>query len=397
MDRERQTLELLQLLGDEVAEAVLERLQPERAQKLRAGLKADTPHRSTISRQREVLDEFECFFQFAMKSKPPEPVAPPVEEPSASISIDSATSAYTAGAGGTTGAGLAGEAATAQGSAVESMTEPPTLSEEALVAEQQALLAQQAEQNSAAEQNAEQATAEHGSDLEDSMTATQTIPMSDNPLKDLETLSVHQIAQALGSEQSRTTAMLLANLPAKLTGDILNLLKAEYQKLVMKELTKEQHAPAILVDRIARATFLRARQFSAEPPDTRNHADRVAEVLRSVPKAGRKNMLAAIEEQDPDLAKSLLTRIYRFDDITALNKAVVQRVLGEVDSANLTTALFGADESVKDAIFANLSKRARQTIEEEMQFMTNVSETRILQARDAIAEVIAKIDMESES
>jgi flagellar motor switch protein FliG len=397
MDRERQTLELLQLLGDEVAEAVLERLQPERAQKLRAGLKADTPHRSTISRQREVLDEFECFFQFAMKSKPPEPVAPPVEEPSSSITIDSATSAYTAGAGGTTGARPEGEAATAQGSAVESMVEPPTLSEEALAAEQQALLAQQTEQNSAAEQNAEQANAEHGSDPEDSMTATQTIPMSDNPLRDLATLSVHQIAQALGSEQPRTTAMLLSSLPAKLTGDILNLLKAEYQKLVMKELTKEQHAPAILVDRIARATFLRARQFSAEPPDTRNHADRVAEVLRSVPKAGRRNMLAAIEEQDPDLAKSLLTRIYRFDDIATLNKAVIQRVVGEIDSANLTTALFGAEESLKDAIFANLSKRARQTIEEEMQFMTNVSETRILQARDAIAEVIARIDMESES
>ena len=403
MDRERQTLELLQLLGDEVAEAVLERLQPERAQKLRAGLKADTPHRSTISRQREVLDEFECFFQFALKSKPPEPVAPPVEEPTASIAIDSATSAYSAGAGssagagGATGAGSTGEAATAQGSAVESMTEPPTLSEEALAAEQKALLALQAETNSAAEQNAEQANAEHGSDLEDSMAATQTIPMSDDPLKDLETLSVHQIAQALGSEQSRTTAMLLSNLPAKLTGDILNLLKAEYQKLVMKELTKEQHAPAILVDRIARATFLRARQFSAEPPDTRNHADRVAEVLRSVPKAGRRNMLAAIEEQDPDLAKSLLTRIYRFDDIATLNKAVIQRVVGEIDSANLTTALFGAEESLKDAIFANLSKRARQTIEEEMQFMTNVSETRIQQARDAIAEVIAKIDMESES
>ena len=408
MDRERQTLELLQLLGDEVAEAVLERLQPERAQKLRASLKADTPHRSTISRQREVLDEFECFFQFALKSKPPEPVAPEAVEPSAPVTIDSETSAYSAGAGGTagnggvTGAGPAAETAAAQGSAANSTPETPQQSNEALAAEQQALLAQQAEQNSTADlnaeqKNAEQTDAEQRPDPEDSMTATQTIPMSDNPLKDLETLSVHQIAQALGSEQSRTTAMLLSNLPAKLTGDILNLLKPEYQKLVMKELTKEQHAPAILVDRIARATFLRARQFSAEPPDSRNHADRVAEVLRSVPKAGRRNMLAAIEEQDPDLAKSLLTRIYRFDDITALNKAVVQRVLGEVDSTNLTTALFGADESVKDAIFANLSKRARQTIEEEMQFMTNVSETRIQQARDAIAEVIAKIDMESES
>jgi len=397
MDRERQTLELLQLLGDEVAEAVLERLQPERARKLRAALKADTPHLSTISRQREVLDEFECFFQFALKSKPSEPVPPEVEEPAAPVTIDSATSAYSASAGGGTGTAQTTEATNTQETAPESLAETALSSEEALAAEQQALMNQQGEQNSAAEQNADQTNAEQGSDPEDSMTATQTIPMSDNPLKDLETLSVHQIAQALGSEQSRTTAMLLSNLPAKLTGDILNLLKLDYQKLVMKELTKEQHAPAILVDRIARATFLRARQFSAEPPDTRNHADRVAEVLRSVPKAGRRNMLAAIEEQDPDLAKSLLTRIYRFDDIAALNKSVVQRVLGEVDSTNLTTALFGADDGVKDAIFANLSKRARQTIEEEMQFMTNVSETRIQQARDAIAEVIAKIDMESES
>ena len=395
MDRERQTLELLQLLGDEVAEAVLERLQPERAQKLRASMKADTPHRSTISRQREVLDEFECFFQFAMKSIPPEPPAPPVEEPSTPVTVDAATSAYSAASGS---AVPSEETAAAQAAASEATPEPtPTAAAEAAMAELQAQLAQEKEQTSPGEQGEEQTNAEQGTDSEDSMAATQTIPMSDNPLKDLETLSVHQIAQALGSEQPRTTAMLLSNLPAKLTGDVLNLLKLDYQKSVMKELTKEQHAPAILVDRIARATFLRARQFSAEPPDTRNHADRVAEVLRSVPKAGRKNMLAAIEEQDPELAKSLLTRIYRFDDITALNKAVVQRVLGEVDSTNLTTALFGADESVKEAIFSNLSKRARQTIEEEMQFMTNVSESRIQQARDAIAEVIAKIDMESES
>ncbi len=392
MDRERQTLELLQLLGNEVAEAVLERLQPERAQKLRASLKADTPHRSTISRQREVLDEFECFFQFALKSIPPEP---PVDETSTPVAVDAETSAYSAAAG--SGA-PSKESSAVQAAPPEVIPEPtPPTAADAATAEQQAQLALQSEQTSKVEQSDEQAHEENGTDSEDPMAATQTIPMSDNPIKDLETLSVHQIAQALGSEQPRTTAMLLSNLPAKLTGDVLNLLKLDYQKSVMKELTKEQHAPAILVDRIARATFLRARQFSAEPPDTRNHADRVAEVLRSVPKAGRKNMLAAIEEQDPELAKSLLTRIYRFDDITALNKSVVQRVLGEVDSTNLTTALFGADESVKEAIFSNLSKRARQTIEEEMQFMTNVSESRIQQARDSIAEVIAKIDMESES
>ena len=92
----------------------------------------------------------------------------------------------------------------------------------------------------------------------------------------------------------------------------------------------------------------------------------------------------------------MLTRIYRFDDIAGVKKKVIQRVLGEIDSANLTTALYGAEQPITDAVFANLSKRARQTIEEEMQFMSNMTESRIQQARDSIAEIIAKIDMESE-
>ncbi len=394
MDRERQTLELLQLLGDEVAEAVLGRLQPERAEKLRAGMKSDSPHVSTISRQRDVLDEFEIFFQFAMKNQPQEPnplSAEAYSEESSTSANQSASDAsksngsdenlaqtQTTSEAATSDTSANGSSALSQG-ASESSTQPAEASQDGV-------------------DNAESAPRE---DEQMATTQTNSTPeqpaLSGDPLLDLQTLSIHQLALALASEQSRTSAILLSNLPAKLTGEVLNLMKPEYQKLVMKELTKEQHAPAVLVERIARATFSRASQLPPEPPDTRDHADKVAEMLRSVPKAGRRNMLAAIEEQDPELAKSLLTRIYRFDDITSLSKAIVQRVLGEVDSTNLTTALFGAAEDVKEAIFVNLSKRARQTIEEEMQFMTNVAESRITQARNAIAEVIAKIDMEGES
>ena len=70
MDRERQTFELLQLLGDDVAEAVLSRLEPDRAALLRTGMQSDKTRRSTIGRQRAVLDEFDCFFQFALKALP---------------------------------------------------------------------------------------------------------------------------------------------------------------------------------------------------------------------------------------------------------------------------------------------------------------------------------------
>jgi flagellar motor switch protein FliG len=392
MDRERQTLELLQLLGDEVAESVLARLQPDRAAKLRAGLKADVPIISTMSRQREVLDEFECFFQFATKSL-------------ASGTLDSSPSASGAPEPFDDSRQVQPHSAGMSSSLPMVGADTPVVGTDSADATSTRNTAPGGSESISEDITADSGNTDEGQEQEqeDSMAASQTVQASPqveltgDPMQDLQLLSVHQLAQALGSEQARTTAILLSHLPARLTGDVLNLLKPDYQKLVMIELTKEQHAPAVLVERIARATVARARQLPAEPPDTRDHADRIAEVLRSVPKAGRRNMLAAIEEQDPELARSLLTRIYRFDDIVGLNKTVVQRILGEIDSVNLTTALYGAADEIRDAIFANLSKRARQTIEEEMQFMTSVAESRIQQARNSIAEIIAKIDMESES
>ncbi len=369
MDRERQTLELLQLLGDDVAEVVLSRLQPERATMLRSGLRSDKKQSSTIGRQKAVLDEFDRFFQFALMSLPKGSLeALGIDDSGAPVTT--AGPASTKGQQATANSSVSGKS-NAGDAAAESDTEQ---NEEAAAAE---------DENSPSAANDEPESAPP--------------QLTGDPIHDLQMLSIHQLSLALSSEQPKTCAILLSNLPAKLAGDILSLLKSDHQKLVMRELTKEQHAPEVLVERIAKATFIRASQLPADPPDTRDHADRVAEVLRSVPKAGRRNMLAVIEEQDPELAKSLLTRIYRFDDIATLGKTVIQRVLGEIDSTNLTTALYQADQAVTDAVFANLSKRARQTIEEEMQFMSNISESRIKQARDSIAEIIAKLDMESES
>ncbi len=64
--------------------------------------------------------------------------------------------------------------------------------------------------------------------------------------------------------------------------------------------------------------------------------------------------------------------------------------------ARLTTALFGAEEAIVDAIMENLSRRARLTIEEELQFMTRVPESKVTSARETVAELIAKIDQEGE-
>ncbi len=324
MDRQRQTIELLQLLDEDVAEKVLARLPPDKAARLRASMsKSPSENLLRATQQRALLDDFDQFFRFARTAI------------SLGSSLSSGRSGDESGSQPEIGDGDAGAGAVA-------------------------------------------------------------FRLTGEPVTDLQSLSTYQLAQALETEQSRTTAILMSHLPPKLAADTLSLMKEDYRRSVVKELSREQHAPQILVDRIARATLQRGATLSSEPPDRRDHADRLADVLRSVPRSYRMSMLSAIEEEDAELNAALLRKMYRFEDLLTLDPRMMQRILGEVDTTTLTTSLFEAPQELKDAVLGNLSRRARQSIEEEMQFQTRVPESRVLQARQTVAELIARIDQESE-
>ena len=312
MTEQQQAAELLKLLGDETAEAVLAHLRPEQADTLRGLLDKSANSRLRPSKKTELLDNFERFFQFALKTSP----------------------------------------------------RGPRLFQD---------------------------------DSDDSASQDKPRPkLTGDPLVDLGTLSVHQIAQALETEQPRTVAILVSKLAPQLSAEILGLLLTDQRNAVARELAKELEAPKLLVERIARATYQRGATLPADPPDRRDRVDRLGEVMRAVPKKVRRDMMTAIEEEDEELSQALLKKMYRFDDLANLEGRMVQQVLGEIDGTTLTTALFQADEAVMDAILGNLSRRARQTIEEELQFQTHVPEARVTAAREAVAAVIAKVDSAGE-
>ncbi|MFY9253083.1 MAG: FliG C-terminal domain-containing protein [Fuerstiella sp.] len=212
-----------------------------------------------------------------------------------------------------------------------------------------------------------------------------------DPIKDLESLSRYQIANALKPEQARTAAILLNQMSSTLAADVLALLPDEQQSLVIKELSTEQHAPPILVERIVRATLNRGRNMPSEPPDDRDQIERLAEMLREVPKATRSKMIKAIADEDPELKDRLLAKLYVFTDLATLEQHMVQKVMAQVDTTTLVTALFQADQSLLDAVFGAVSSRAKMALQEEMQFQTHVPEQRVTDAREMIVRVLGVV------
>ena len=87
--------------------------------------------------------------------------------------------------------------------------------------------------------------------------------------------------------------------------------------------------------------------------------------------------------------------LYEFEDIRRLAPRSVQKLLGEFDLDTLSAALQGADAVIVEKVKANLSKRARDRLIEEMELASADSDA-VEAARKQVAEAMGRLDQAGE-
>jgi flagellar motor switch protein FliG len=312
--QDRKVVELLRLLGDDLAESVLAKLRPERASQLRKQIESAPPAPLSAQRRLQILEEFDRFFELLK----PEPGQLRVHRPEAD---------------------------------------------------------------------------EDASPTEPKRTGKRFVPSGDH-LRDLERMNLHQVAGAMEQEQPRNVAAILNQLAPERTAEILSLFHDAKREGVVKELSAATRAHPQLVQRMAQSLVTRALTMPTEPLERIDRIQRLASVLRAVDKPLRRQMFEAIQEQDAETAEALLDKLYIFSDLAQLSDRQMQRLLGEVDSNTISIALFQADAAIRSKVLGNLSRRAREALEDEMQFQSDVPMNQVETARTLVARTIAKIDQD---
>ncbi len=95
----------------------------------------------------------------------------------------------------------------------------------------------------------------------------------------------------------------------------------------------------------------------------------VAEVLNLVAAGLEKELLDGVAEQDVELAEEIKNLMFIFEDIVNLDDTGVTRLLRDVDTRELALALKLASEELKEKILSTMSTRARDSLNEEMEFL----------------------------
>lgn len=215
-------------------------------------------------------------------------------------------------------------------------------------------------------------------------------------IKDISEMEGRQIFNLVKNEQPQTISFVLSYLESAKSAEVFTLLGPELREEVIERLGTIESTSLEIVGKIARSL---GRHFDSKvrPSFHRSGGVRVvADLLNQLDKDTGKNLLARLEERNATLSAAIRKKLFSFEDLNRLPPADLQRVLREVDSANLAVSMKSASESLRTKIYGAISKRAAESLREEFDMLGPVRLKDVEAAQDAIIQAVRRLEEEGQ-
>lgn len=215
-------------------------------------------------------------------------------------------------------------------------------------------------------------------------------------IKDISEMEGRQIYNLVKQEQPQTISFLLSYLDSRKAAELFGLLSPELREEVVERLGTIESTSLELVGKIARSLG-KHYDTKSRPSFHRSGGVRaVADLLNELDKETSKNLLARLEERNATLSAAIRKKLFSFEDLNRLQPADLQRVLREIDSANLAISMKSASETLRSRFYASISKRAAESLREEIELLGPVRLKDVEAAQDAIIQVVRRLEEEGE-
>jgi flagellar motor switch protein FliG len=99
-----------------------------------------------------------------------------------------------------------------------------------------------------------------------------------------------------------------------------------------------------------------------------------------------------LRTSSPELAEEVRKLMFVFEDLLLLDDRSIQQLLKEVDMKDIALALKGTSESVQQKILSNMSQRAGQLLQEDMQYMGPQRRRVIEEAQQKIVSIVRRLE-----
>nr|WP_206108813.1 flagellar motor switch protein FliG [Paenibacillus thiaminolyticus] len=205
-----------------------------------------------------------------------------------------------------------------------------------------------------------------------------------------------QIFNFIQNENAQTIALVLSYLQTEQASTILSSLPPEKQAEVARRVALMDSTSPEVISQVERVLEQKLSSTVTQDYTSAGGIESVVKILNGVDRGTERTILDSLEIQDPELAEEIKKRMFVFEDIVNIDNRSIQRIIRDIDNADLQLALKVASEEVREAIFRNMSKRMADTFKEEMEFMGPVRLRDVEEAQTRIVSTIRRLEESGE-
>jgi flagellar motor switch protein FliG len=205
-----------------------------------------------------------------------------------------------------------------------------------------------------------------------------------------------QVFNLIREEQVQVVTFVVSHLTPEKAAQVLNMLAPEKRELAVERLASLAATPIEVAEKVVEVLNTKLGVKQTRAFSQTGGVTSVADVLNAMDKTVSRELLTNLESRNPELTMSIRKKMFTFEDLLLLNGNAIQRIMREIEMRDLTIALKKASEPLKKLLLGNISRRAAESVQEEIAFMGNVKARDVEAAQFRIIDAVRKLEAEGE-
>ena len=233
-----------------------------------------------------------------------------------------------------------------------------------------------------------------GNDKAQSVLGRITPTSSNRPIEILDWMDARAIAEMVLDEHPQIISLIISYLDPSVGADVMNMLPVDLQADVIRRVaTLETVQPdalreleVVMQQKFAANTSLRASQVGG--------VKAAAALMNFTQQDTEQRIMKVLGKDDKDLMQATQENMFLFENLIESDDRSLQTLLRSVETEDIVVAMKGADEALRDKLFACMSSRAAANIMDEMEALGPVRLTEVQDAQKAIINVARRLSDE---
>ena len=233
-----------------------------------------------------------------------------------------------------------------------------------------------------------------GNDKAQSVLGRITPTSSNRPIEILDWMDARAIAEMVLDEHPQIISLIISYLEASVGADVMNMLPVDLQADVIRRVaTLETVQP----DALRELEMVMQRKFAANTSLRASQVGGVkaaAALMNFTQQDTEQRIMKALGKDDKDLMQAIQENMFLFENLMDSDDRSLQTLLRSVETEDIVVAMKGADDALRDKLFACMSSRAAANIMDEMEALGPVRLTEVQDAQKAIINVARRLSDE---